>query len=703
MYEKLLSEGKIGNLTLQNKVIMAAMGVDAAEPDGKAGQRVSDYSEERAKGGVGLIITEVTRVNDTHGVALGGQLSMSNDSVIEPFSKMVEKIHSHGTKIFVQLHHPGRQNLSAIAYSWGMLQRVGHIIPGFWDMTYAMGQLADASMLEDPRVEAMMKLLPPVVGASNIPAGLGSSIIKGQNTRGLMTWEVKRLEKQFIEAAVRVKKSGADGVELHGAHGYLIQQFLSPYTNTRTDEYGGSLENRMRFLLNILTGIKKECGADFPVSVRLTVDEFYNLLGFENRGIQLPEGVEMAKRLEAAGADLINVSCGNYETLNTLIEPMSFQPGWRTYLAKAVKEAVNIPVAGVGVIRTPEQAEELLESGNQDFITLGRPLLADPHWVNKAKEGRAQDIVRCISCVTCFMTDEQNALKGEPCECALNPYNCREITYNDQTRKVDGNGRTVVVVGAGPAGLTAAREAAKRGFHAVLFEKEAVPGGQLNLAKKPPKKDRMQWAIDDLTQNAKIAGVDLRLGTEATPELLKELAPYAVILATGGVPVVPKIEGLDGDNVCTVADVLSGKVNLSGKKVAVVGSGLSGLETAELLVEQGNTVTVAEMAKSIAPGVWTQHYWDIVPNLDKAGVNMVPGHKLVKVTDTSVYLEDVKTGNLKIIDVDAVVLSLGVRSVKDLESAAKTVTTRISTIGDASHAGKLVEATRAGCEAAWAL
>lgn len=179
MYEKLLSEGKIGNLTLQNKVIMAAMGVDAAEPDGKAGQRVSDYYEERAKGGVGLIITEVTRVNDTHGVALGGQLSMSNDSVIESFSKMVEKIHSHGTKIFVQLHHPGRQNLSAIAYSWGLLEKVGHVVPKFWETTYRMGQYADPAMLEDPRVEAMMKFLPPVVGASNIPTGLGASIIKG--------------------------------------------------------------------------------------------------------------------------------------------------------------------------------------------------------------------------------------------------------------------------------------------------------------------------------------------------------------------------------------------------------------------------------------------------------------------------------------------------------------------------------------------
>lgn len=702
MYQQLFSEGRIGNLTLQNRIIMTAMGVDCAEPDGSAGQRVCDYYEERAKGGVGLIITEVTRVNDTHGLALGGQLSMSNDAMIEPFSKLVDKVHSHGTKIFVQLHHPGRQNLAALAWSWKPLTKAGAVIPHFWDTMFKAGSYFEPTMLEDPRVVSLMKFMPPVVSASNIPTGLGASIIKHQPTRALMTWEVKRLERQFIEAAKRVQKAGADGVELHAAHGYLIQQFLSPYTNRRTDEYGGSLENRMRFLLNILTGIKKECGADFPVSVRLSVEEYYDLLGFEDRGIKLPEGLEMAKRVEAAGADLLNVSCGTYETLNTIIETMSFQPGWRTHLAKAVKDVVSIPVAGVGVIRTPEQAEELLESGNQDFIGLGRPLLADPHWPAKAKAGASKDIQRCISCVTCFETDEANALKGEPCECAMNPICCREYRYNDKTRKTDGDGRTVVVVGAGPGGLVAAREAAKRGFKTILLEKEAATGGQLNLAKMPPSKDRMEWGIADLTRGAENAGVDIRCGVEATKETLQELSPYAVILATGGVPVVPKIEGLDGDNVCTVAEVLSGAVTFSGKKVAVIGSGLTGLETAELLADQCNTVTVAEMADHIGPGIWAQHYWDIVPNLDKAGVNLLPGHKLTRVTDTSVFLET-KDGNLKQIDVDAVVLSLGVRPVKDLEEAARAVTSNVTFIGDANKPGKIVHATRAGLEAAWAL
>ena len=200
MYDKLLSEGRIGNVTLKNRVIMTAMGVDCAEVDGSAGQRVSDYYEERAKGGVGLIITEVTRVNNYHGLALGGQLSMASDDMIEPFSKLVDKVHSHGTKIFVQLHHPGRQNLSALAYSWNLLTKVGKFVPHFWDITFKMGSYFDTAMLEDPRMVKMMKFMPPVVSAGNIPTDLGASIIRHQPTRALTIPEIHRLEKQFIAA-----------------------------------------------------------------------------------------------------------------------------------------------------------------------------------------------------------------------------------------------------------------------------------------------------------------------------------------------------------------------------------------------------------------------------------------------------------------------------------------------------------------------
>lgn len=704
MYDKLFSEVNIGNVTLKNRVAMAAMGVCVAEPTGDAGERFASYYEARAKGGAGLLITEVTRVNDSNGVALPGQLSMASDARIPAFAKTVERVHKHGAKIFVQLHHPGRQNLAAIALGWPMMLTASKFIPHYFDILFnaASKMPIDPAMLESPAVELMSKLLPPVRSASAVPLKYGPTIIKGQPTRALKLKEIRELEEQFSDAALRVKKAGGDGVELHAAHGYLIQQFLSPYTNQRTDEYGGSLENRMRFLLNIISKIRRKCGPDFPIMVRLTVEEFYDRIGFPGRGIQLAEGVEMAKALEKAGIDAIDVSCGNYETLNTLIETVSFEPGWRAYLAKAVKDAVSIPVMAVGVIRHPDQAEALLESGNQDIIGLGRPFIADPNWVAKAQNGHPELIQRCISCVACFETDETNAMAGQPCECSLNPRACREDRYNENTIPVNGAGRKVVVIGAGPAGLTAAREAALRGFDVTLLEKEKEAGGQVRLSAAPPHKDKMNWAVEDLVMNALAAGAEIKCGVTVDEACLRSYNPYAVIVATGGAPIIPKIPGIDGSNVCTSTDILEGKVCPTGKKLAVIGSGMTGLEVSEMLVEAGNQVSIVEMAKDIAPGQYIQRKWDVIPRLDQAGVNFLPGHKLVGITDKAVCLE-MKDGNIKTLDVDGVVLSLGVRSVNDLAETAKKVCSNVCCVGDAGKSGTILNATRTAFQAALAL
>ncbi len=702
MYKKLLSPGKIGNLELKNRVVMTAMGVGAAAPNGVANDRAATYYEERAKGGVGLIITEVTRINGAHGVAIPGQLGVNADYQIEPLRKMVDRVHSHGTKIMVQLHHPGRQNLQMVATAWPMGMAFAKVFPPFWDVMFKMSGMMDIDleMMDNPiMVAANRTFMKPVLSASNVECGLGGSFVNKQRTRALKLKEIKELEREYIDGAIRAQKAGCDGVEIHAAHGYLVQQFLSPYTNRRKDEYGGSLDNRMRFLLNIIKGIKEECGKDYPVLVRLTVDEFYDTIGMKGTGIQLPEGVEMAKKLEAAGVDAIDVSCASYETLNCLIEPISKEPGWRSYLAEAVKKAVNIPVISVGVIRTPDQAEKLLKDGNQDFIGLGRPLLADPYWVKKAEEGRADEIQRCISCVSCFESLEVNALGGQPCECALNPRNCREILYNDKTIKKVKRGKTVVVVGAGPAGLTAARECAKRGFKTILLEKNQKAGGQLNLAAQPPHKDKMNWAIQDLEKNALVAGVKIVYGAEATPELIKKYKPYGVIIATGGTSIKPRIPGADGANVCTTTEILTGDIKLKNKKVAVIGSGMTGLETSELLCSQGNQVTVVEMAKKIGPGLWTQHYMDVVPRLEEYGTKFIPGNKLVNITEDSIEIENQK-GKKKTIDVDYVVLSLGVRSVNNLVDELKGVCKKVKVVGDANQPGRILGATREGFKAA---
>ncbi len=699
MYTKMFTPGKIGNVEIKNRTVMTAMGVGVAEPTGMPGKRWSTYFEERAKGEVGLIITEVTRVNNNNGVATPGQLSVAEDRVIEPLSKAVDKIHSYGTKIFVQLHHPGRQSMAAIPAMWPMGMMMSRVFPPFWKVAFTMGSKMnfDLEMLETPFMIKAQQLLPGLYSPSNVPCGLGVSFVKNQPTHAMTKKQIHKLQQEFIDGAVRCKKAGVDGVELHAAHGYLIQQFLSPYVNRRKDEYGGDLENRMRFLTEIIAGIKKECGKDYPVIVRLTVDEFYEAIGLENTGIKIAEGVEMAKRLEKCGVDAIDVSCASYETLNHLIETMNFEQGWRAPFVKAVKDAVSIPVIAVGVIREPAFAESLLENGTQDFIGLGRPLIADPHWVKKAHEGKDKEIQRCICCVTCFETLETNALSGQPCECSMNPRACREFLYekvpNGSKRK------TVVVVGAGPAGLTAARECAKRGYKTVLLEKEAVAGGQLNLAKMPPHKDMMYWAIEDLETQAKLAGVEIKYGVNVTREVLASYKPYGIILATGGTSAKPPIPGSDKPTVCTTTDILNGKVKVTGKNVAVIGSGMTGLETSALLVEGGNKITIVEMADSVAPGLWCQHRFDVVPGLEKAGTKFITGNKLVEIQDGAVIIED-KKGNKQTVPADNVVLSLGVKPVNNLLEDAKAVAKKVEIVGDAKKPGKIYTGTREAFQAA---
>ena len=442
--------------------------------------------------------------------------------------------------------------------------------------------------------------------------------------REMSVKEVRKIIQQFIDGAVRAKKAGADGVELHAAHGYLIQQFLSPYTNQRTDCYGGSFENRLRFITEILTGIKTACGKDFPIIVRLSVDECYKEIGKPDVGYTLEDGVKMAKEIEKAGADAIDVSSAGYDTYNYWLEPTSFEPGWRKYMAAAVKKEVSNPELAANLIRTPEEPEAHLEEGIQVFVCLGRPHIADPHWANKAKAGKANEIKRCICCLYCMESMQHNAYKGSHANCSVNP----KLGHEKEVLSRDGNGRTVVIVGAGPAGLSAAETLGRRGFKPIVLEKQPEAGGQLQLANKPPLKDKINWCIEDLVTAALHNGAEIRYNTEATPELIASLSPYAVIIATGASSVKPRsIPGVDLPNVCTTTEILDGTVQLSKQKVAVIGSGMTGLETAELLCAQGNRVTVVEMADSIAPGTWMQHIDDCMPRLLAAGTAVVRAPK----------------------------------------------------------------------------
>ena len=680
-YEKLLSPLKIGTMELKNRTVMTAAEVSLGQANGKPTEQLMDYYEERAKGGVALIIPGVTRVNDNWAASTYTQLAMSHDYHIEPMREFAERIHRHGAKLGIQLHHPGRQGYSASIHSLPMVIPMTNVFPGLINPIYKCTPILN-------KLEKGAKLWPVQTPSAIELANHGAMKIKSMSRR-----EVKNLVNDFIEAAVRCQKAGVDVVELHGGHGYIIQQFLSPNTNQREDEYGGTFENRMRFITEIIDGIRDRCGRDYPLMVRLTADEMYDRIGMPGKGYGIETGKMIAKRLEELGVDAINVTSACYDAYNYWLEPTSFEPGWRKHLCKELKSVVSIPVGGAGVIRTPAQAEKQLQEEYQDFIGSARTFICDPHWVKKAEEERPEEIRRCIGCLNCIRSFMTNAWVGKPCECALNVGMGHEKDYNEMP--VDGEGRKIVVVGAGPAGLTAAYTLAKRGFMVTVLEKAEKPGGQVITASTCNLKDKLYWSIEDLMTNVKALGVEVKLGVEGTADTIAEMKPYAVVVAVGGVPIRPKsIPGLDRENVCVAPEIIMKEKKIEGKKVVVVGSGMTGLETTEILNEDGNSVTIIEMAPELAPGTWFQLVDDEMERISKYDTKIMLATKLLGVEDGGVLVEDVATGAKSKLEADEVVLSLGVRpAVGELitELVSKGVK-KVVAVGDAKKSGTIADA-----------
>jgi len=494
-YPHLFSPIRIGNMELANRVTLAPTDICSGSSTGEVTERVCRCYEEMARGGTGFIVVGASSPDMETGRCSITALSVDQDYFIPGLSRLAETIHRHGAKCAVQIQHPGRQ----ACFPKKMQISCSDIV-------------------------------------TNIPGSTGHEVIyaegeaKGKIARAMEIEEIYSLIEKFAEGAWRVQQAGFDAVELHAAHGYMIAQFMNPVTNSRIDRFGGSYENRMRFILEIIHRIHQKCGKDFPVLVRFSGEEW--MPGYRT----LDESVRIAKTLEEAGVDALDISAGTFEAAETVMDTMHYKEGWNTYAAEAIKKAVSIPVVTSHTLRTPAYCEKVIAEGKADLVGLSRQMIADPYWAQKAREGHEEDIRKCISClVGCWK--ESLMIKREM-RCAINPA-VGDERFLDM--KPASKSLNVAIVGGGVAGMEAARIATIRGHRCTIFEKDHELGGVLRCCCVVPPKTKMKWYMDWLRHQIAKLGVTVRFGTVATPELLKG---YDVVLCgTGAQTVIPDIPG----------------------------------------------------------------------------------------------------------------------------------------------------------------
>lgn len=633
MFKKIFESGKIGNLEIKNRMVVPPMLTEYANVDGSINERFIRYYEEKAIGGFGLIIVEDTAV-ERRGAGFMCLPGLWSDSLAEKHKELTKRVKAHGAKVAVQLYHAGREGSSAVN---GGEQIVG------------------PSAIQDP---------------TNL-----------ELPHELTTEEVKELVEKFAQAARRAKEAGYDAVELHGAHGYLINQFVSPYSNRRTDEFGGTFMNRLKFPLDIIKRAKELVGEDFPITYRITADEMVE------GGLTINDTKIIVPILEKAGIAAVHVSASVYKTGYWASAPTTAPTvPFLKYAAEIKKVVENIPVIAVNKINTPFIAESILAEGKADFVSMGRASIADPHLPRKTKEGKLDDIVMCIGC---WQGCQGMIAQQKPVTCLVNPMVGKEEEYAVKEATVK---KKVMVVGGGVAGMQAAIIASKRGHDVSLYERGDKLGGQWLLAAVPPGKDPLNaftvWQKHQLNQNK----VKVFTGVEVTEELINEVNPDHVIIATGATPIMPRIPGVELPHVVQANDILQGKV-LMQNNVVVIGGGLVGAEVGEQFGEHVVNVTVVEMAPEIAAGMDMAPKAFLMKHLAETAVKLLVNTKVVEIKEDAVVVE--REGKIEEIPAEQVVIAIGSRPENTLEAIVKGKY-EYAVIGDATKTGRALEAVEMG-------
>jgi 2,4-dienoyl-CoA reductase-like NADH-dependent reductase (Old Yellow Enzyme family)/thioredoxin reductase len=630
-FSKLFEPGYIGRMKIKNRIVMPPMATNYATEDGHVTDLMIHHYEQRAKGGVGLIVVEGTGIDYPGCKGWINEAGIDDDKYIPGLKRLVDAVHREDAKVALQLHHGGREAKQKVA-----------------------GQQP--------------------VAPSPIPAPGGDA------PRELTAAEIETLVDKFAQAAARAKECGFDGVEIHGAHGYLLAEFISSASNKRQDQYGGELANRARFLLEVIRAIRSAVGDDFPVWCRLNGEE----RGVEG-GVTLEETKKVAQMAQDAGCDALHISTYGYGGQATVTFPD--KPGGLLPLAEGVKGVVSIPVIAVGSM-TPEVAEKALEEGRVDFIAMGRELLCDAELPNKLLKGTLEDIVPCIHCFNCL---DKIVVQSKTADCSVNPALGRGPEYGITLVQKP---KRVLVAGGGPAGLEVARVAALRGHEVTLYDEGERLGGQMLLACLPPNKERIGDYIDYLTVQMDELDVEVEMGEPVTTDIVKQLNPDALVVATGMSPAFPEIPGLDKMSPVFAHQVLSDECEV-GDSVIMIGGGVVGCETADFLAERGKKVTIIEILPRIAANMILLRRAALLSRLRAKGVVMLSNAHCEEATKAGIVVRT-KEGQRETLSAETVVIAAGGRPNNGLYRAFQDKITQTYLIGDAVEPRTILEAVAEG-------